>query len=166
MYATSLFIVLLVILSTGCSVLPSNIDTAARGDGPRANASSGCPGCDNVREIRDAYASNAIRAESKYDGQRVRIGGKVESFSGSGLHAYAQLENGVIIRRVGLGHVPFPSPAVQEEAREWEEWLMSWDVGDTIEAECRITLSAFGGTSLPVLIRTEDCRPARHTPGG
>ncbi len=136
------------IFLTGCSALTSI-------------SSSNCAGCQNVREIQDAYASNPIRAESEYVGKRIRIGGKAETIDGKGIYAHIGLGNQSEIRLVAWGHHPIPPPPEVHEA--WEGWVATHDIGDVVEAECEIDgiIEPLGSRG-PAMVRTKNCAPVEN----
>lgn len=134
---------LLFLVLAGCSTLTSV-------------STSDCAGCQNIKEIQDAYASNPLRAESEYVGQQVRIGGVAKSVGGKGIHAYIDLKNNSEIRLVAWGNVSIPQPP--EAHRIWEEWVAAQDIGDVVEAHCTINgIFVPLGSSGPAMVRTKDC---------
>ena len=101
---------------------------------------SSCEGCANVEAMKKEYEANSLRAENQYRGRTIVVGGKVKSISGGiGAPLLARLENGVVLDFV---------------KKESAGWLMQQNIGDTIEAECRVVLFWWDGT--PTL---DDCRP-------
>lgn len=143
MLARALPFLFLVSILAGCSTL-SSVST------------SDCTGCQNIKEIQDAYAANPLRAESEYVGQQVRIGGVAKSVGGKGIHAYIDLKNNSEIRLVAYGNVPLPQSP--ETHRIWEEWVAAQDVGDVVEAHCAIDgIFVPLGSNGPAMVRTKDC---------
>ena len=105
---------------------PSKKSASRSGGGGFLGFGSSCGGCSNVDEMRKAYEANPIRAESQYRGRTMVVGGKIES--------------------IGRDFAVPPRPLVRlknDVALEfaWEgdhSWLLEYNTGDTIQAECKI----------------------------
>ncbi|MCY4366492.1 MAG: hypothetical protein OXE17_09755 [Chloroflexi bacterium] len=142
---TLLFLFLFVFL-VGCSTLASGL------------SGSDCEGCQNVREIQDTYKANPIRAENKYIGERIRIGGVAESIEGSGILSSIDLRNNSEIRMIAWGWAT--AGRHPDAHRAWEKWVASHDIGDVVEADCVVIGIGTGfGSQGPARVSTEDCVP-------
>lgn len=108
---------------------------------------SSCAGCSNVQEMLDEYEANPLRAEQRYRGRTMVVGGKIEAIK----EDWA---------------VP-PQPVVRLKnkvtlsfANRARSWLLGKRVGDTIEAQCLIVgfqrYSLGGRDGAPIL---EQCVP-------
>ena len=101
--------------------------------------SSDCEGCSNVEAMKKEYEANPLRAESQYRGRTVVVGGKIKSISGGiGAPLLARLENGAVL---------------DFDKKESSGWLMQQNVGDTVEAQCRV--GVYGWEGIPSL---SECR--------
>ena len=111
----------------GCSSLES--DTGGAFDAP-------CPGCDNVREIVTEFNSNPRRAKQIYEGERMRLGGRIESFSRRGSNI--RLESGIWLTIGPSFDSPSSWQPTNGERAAWHNWMLSLSTGNVIEAECLI----------------------------
>ena len=102
-----------------------------------------CIGPDGIREIRAAYAANHLRAEDTYIGERMCLRGAIGGFAEEELGAKVFVRVGEEVRFY-LWHRSKSargSEATDEEKANWpgwRDWMMSSNVGDRVEAECRL----------------------------
>ena len=106
---------------------------------------SECRGCGNAAELILANSSDSSLALQEYFGEWIRLGGRVASISGSG---------GMLELEVPISGRPPGSIYLQGEPRdEWLEWVLSYDPGDTVEANCFVRENPSGKA---IAVR---CRP-------
>ena len=106
-------------------------------DRPSSRATRDCIDADGMDKMRAEYRENKNRANQKYVGQRICLRGTVSGFSESTSVSYV---NATIGDMVGLAQVKFDIGHSKGSAggREWQAWMMSKSVGDTVEAECMV----------------------------
>ena len=102
---------------------------------------SGCAYCIDFDAVAEEYEVNPIRAEEKYIDQRVRIRGGIATLSEREIQSA-----GTRIISVSLdNNTRFQiSDTIRrdngdERFYEWRNWLLTKDIGDVIEVECRVT---------------------------
>ena len=116
------------------------------------NSGSDCLGNQTIRELHDEYAANPLRARQTYVGKWICVEGRITEFD--------QLpERFLRVRLATEDNVEFAlvefdpgwdrsklrntRKSYGEDEREtwenWKEWVMSANVGDVVEAECKIT---------------------------
>ena len=117
-----------------------------------------CLGADGVREIRAEYAANSVRAIETYVGEQVCVRGKISGFRGwrnsstreRFVHINVAVGDGSEFALV-RGDIRNGS-----DWQEWRDWALTRNVGDTVEAECRVKKFALvkgsprGTTPVPV----------------
>ena len=114
---------------------------------------SDCLGPDGIREIRAAYAANNVRAEDTYLGERMCLRGAISGFQDedavSTVFATVSEEVGIYIMQRNPNSYLRHSRVTDEDRANWpgwRDWMLSSNVGDSIEAECR--LGEFAPTKL------------------
>ena len=108
-------------------------------------SSSGCLGADGIRKIRAEYAANSARTQETYVGQRICLTGTISSFYESEGRSIINMTVGEDAR-FSLSHIdkvlyPGPMSTAEEERLRWfawRAWMLESNVGDVVEAECRI----------------------------
>ncbi len=106
-----------------------------------------CIGCSNIQEMLDEYEANPLRAERRYRGRTMVVGGKIEAI------------------RDNWAVPPQPEVRLKSEVSltfvsRARGWVSEKSVGDTIEAQCLVDgflrFSLGGRDGVPIL---EDCEP-------
>ena len=131
---------------SGTSVFSALVSTPAASAREEAEArvqeqSLDCAGADVIKEIRDEYAANPLRARETYIGKRVCLRGKISSFHEN--ERYGEVNVAV------TDGVSFPlrhtnRDTVRGSGEElnswnaWRVWVLASSAGDTVEAECEI----------------------------
>lgn len=154
------FLVLLIVpLLTGCAVVatpsPSDTDPRAPNAAPGSDAqqTTDCRGADFVREVQDEWAANYMRAQRTYSLERVCLRGTVRGFNEYGT-IYAALGDDASFSIPYTGRQESRNVKDYEEQEQiwegnvrrkeaWMDWVLTLNVGDSIEAECTIT-GSFG----------------------
>lgn len=137
---------------------PLRLTPVATQDSARAQGDSGgageqasaeqldCMGQDFIEKLRADYAANPIRAKEAYVGQRVCLKGAISSFTtgerGNGINAtIGESTVSFWFGYSGWGgwadsHLSHAD--TQDMGLTWNEWLRARNVGDAVEAECKI----------------------------
>ena len=118
---------LLVMATVSCSALPDSARSEQQNatEASPSTKSASSRGSDNIRAMLKEYEANSLRAEKQYRGRTVVVGGKIRSISGGiGAPLLARLENDVVL---------------DFDKKESSSWLLAQNVGDDIEAQCRVT---------------------------
>ena len=104
-----------------------------------------CIGADGIRKIRAEYAANHIQAEETYIGQRVCLRGTISGFFEDerigGVGAKVGDDADFSLRHINSDNRSGPLETAGEELNSWHvwrAWMMESNVGDAVEAECRI----------------------------
>ena len=123
------------------SVQPTQSGTAIPSQQDEEPTDSGCAYCIDFDAVAEEYEVNPIRAGGKYIDQRVRIRGGIATLSEREIRSA-----GTRILSVSLdNNTRFQiSDTIRrdngdERFYEWRNWLLTKDIGDMIEVECRVT---------------------------
>ena len=105
-----------------------------------------CISADGIDKIRAEYAANNVRARATLIGERVCLRGPILWFSHgdlttSGVGAAVGDEATFGLAHINWNGYPGPRQPTEDDLNSWQfwlEWLLSSNVGDTVEAECEI----------------------------
>ena len=103
-----------------------------------------CIDADAMEDIRAEYQANENRANQKYVGQRMCLRGMVSGFSKSSINA--EVGDDRYFDAVSFSISPRKSSGGRYVDKDWESWMMSKSVGDTVEAECTLHQFWYAGT--------------------
>ena len=119
---------------------------------PSSRATRDCVDEGGMDRMRAEYRENKNRANQKYVGQLICLRGTVSGFSESTNYSSVDATIGDM---VGLAQVRFDIGHRKGSAggREWQAWMLSKSVGDTVEAVC--TVEQFWFPDTPTF---RDCR--------
>ena len=99
-------------------------DSGSGLENPLRSSNSGCTGCSSIQEMMDEYDANPLRAESRYKGRTMVVGGKIQSISGGiGAPLLVRLKNDTVL---------------DFDKKQDTGWLLAKNIGDDIEAQCRV----------------------------
>ena len=158
--------------STGDDVVapdrPSTSGTAARVSSPGQSHDSlaptkaaDCIDASSIREMRAEYAANRLRTEKTYMGQLVCVEGKISKFRKGRISDFVEAtvgEASYVIRFYDQDQRlrdKIAAGGMAGAGRSWQEWVLASNVGDTVEAECRI--GGFTNANGPVVPLFESC---------
>ena len=123
------------------SAQPTQSGTAMPSQQDEEPTDSGCAYCVDFDGVAEEYEANPIRAEGKYVDEWVRIRG--------GIGTLNELENSkAAVRIISVSLDNGASFQITDTIRrdngderfyEWRNWLLTKDIGDVIEVECRVT---------------------------
>ena len=123
------------------SVQPTQSGTATPSQQDEEPTDSGCAYCVDFDEVAEEYEVNPIRAEEKYVDERVRIRGGIATLNEREI---ANADTRIISVSLDDGTRFQISDTIRrdrgdERFYEWRNWLLTKDIGDVIEVECRVT---------------------------